>query len=43
MLLDEVSLQGRSDFVGCLQRVVDSPVPRGVVNHAASIPQQCTN
>ena len=39
MLLDEVSLKGRSDLVGCLQRVVDGPVPCGVVNHAASIPR----
>jgi hypothetical protein len=37
VLLDEMGLQGGSDFVGCLQRVVDSPVPCGVVNHTASI------
>ena len=37
MLLDEVGLQGCGDFVGRLQRVVDSPVPCTVVNHAASI------
>ena len=39
VLLDEVCLKCRSDFVGCLQRVVDGPVPCGVVNHVASIPQ----
>jgi len=39
MLLDEVSLKGRSDFVSRLQRVVDGPVPCGVVNHVASIPR----
>ena len=39
MLLDEVSLKGRGDFVGRLQRVVDGPVPCGVVNHVASIPR----
>ena len=39
VLLDEVSLKGGSDFVGRLQRVVDGPVPCGVVNHAASIPR----
>jgi hypothetical protein len=37
MLLDEVSLQGSGDFVGRLQRVVDGPVPCGVVNHAVNI------
>jgi len=40
VLFYEVGLQGRSDLVGCLQRVVDGPVPRGVVNHMASIPSQ---
>jgi hypothetical protein len=39
VLLDEVSLKGRGDFVGRLQRVVDGPVPCGVVNHVASIPR----
>jgi len=39
VLLDEVSLKGRSDFVSRLQRVVDGPVPCGVVNHEASIPR----
>jgi hypothetical protein len=34
-----VSLQGCSDLVGRLQSVVDSPVPRGVVNHVASVPR----
>jgi hypothetical protein len=42
MLLDEVSLKGRGDFVGRLQRVVDGPVPCGVVNHVASIPRSPT-
>jgi len=37
VLLDEVCLKCRSDFVGCLQRVVDGPVSCGVVNHAVSI------
>src|ERR1700743_3635403 len=37
VLLDEVRLEGRGDFVGCLQGVVDGPVPCGVVNHSASI------
>src|SRR3984885_8466354 len=37
VFLDEVSLECRRDFVDCLQRVVDGPVPRGVVNHVASI------
>jgi hypothetical protein len=32
-----VCLKCRSDFVSCLQRLVDGPVPCGVVNHAASI------
>jgi hypothetical protein len=39
VLLDEVSLKGRGDFVGRLQRVVDGPVPCGVVNYVASIPR----
>ncbi len=38
VLLDEVRLKRRSNFVCRLQRMVDSPVPRDVVNHAASIP-----
>ena len=37
VLLDEVCLKCRRDFVGCLQRVVDGPVSCGVVNHAVSI------
>ena len=41
VLLDEVCLKRRSDFVSCLQRLVDSPVPCGVVNHAASITRTC--
>jgi ribosome-associated heat shock protein Hsp15 len=30
-------LEGGGDFVGRLQRLVDGPVPRGVVDHMASI------
>jgi hypothetical protein len=41
VLLDEMCLKGGSDFVGCLQRVVNSAIPRGVVNHTASIPATC--
>jgi hypothetical protein len=37
VFFDEVGLQGCGDFVGRLQRVVDGPVPCGVVNHAASM------
>src|SRR6266566_9452662 len=37
VFLDEVGLQGRGDFVGRLQRVVDGPIPCGVVNHRVSI------
>ena len=37
VFLDEMGLKGGSDFVGCLQRVVDGPVPCSVVNHGASI------
>ena len=37
VFLDEMGLQGCSDFVGRLQRVVDGPVPCSVVNHGASI------
>src|SRR6185437_558565 len=37
MLFDEVCLKCRSDLIGRLQRVIDGPVPCGVVNHAASI------
>jgi hypothetical protein len=36
MLLDEVRLKGRGDFIGCLERLVDGLVPRSVVNHAAN-------
>src|SRR5260370_3522767 len=38
VLLDEMCLKGGSDLVGCLQRVVNIAIPRGVVNHTASIP-----
>ncbi len=37
VFLDEVGLQGCGDFVGRLQRVVDGPIPCGVVNHRVSI------
>jgi hypothetical protein len=37
VLLDEVRLKGRSDFIGCLERLVDGLVPRSVVNHAANV------
>lgn len=37
VFLDEVSLECCRDFVSRLQRVVNGPVPRSVVNHAASI------
>jgi hypothetical protein len=33
-----VCLQGRSDFVGRLERLIDDPFPRDVVHHVASIP-----
>jgi hypothetical protein len=32
-------LKGCGDLVGRLQRVVDGPIPCGVVNHTASISQ----
>jgi hypothetical protein len=44
MVQARVSSSGMSsycDFVGCLQRVVDGPVPCGVVNHAVIIPAAC--
>src|SRR5579862_7246118 len=37
VFLDEMGLQGGGDFVGRLQRVVDGPIPRSVVNHRVSI------
>jgi hypothetical protein len=37
VFLDEVRLKGRGDFVGCLERMIDGPVPSSVANHAASI------
>jgi hypothetical protein len=30
-------LQGRGDFIGRLERIVDGLVPRRVVNHAANV------
>src|SRR5262249_23913011 len=38
VLLDQVRLKRRSDLIGRLQRMIDGPVPRRVVNHAPSIP-----
>src|SRR5689334_1710074 len=38
VLFDEVCLQGRSDLVGRLERLIDGPFPRDVVHHVASIP-----
>src|SRR5215469_15095425 len=38
VLLDQVRLQRRGDFVSRLQSVVDDPVTCGVVNHGRSIP-----
>src|SRR5579871_2747559 len=37
VLLDQVGLKGGSDLIGRLQRVVDCPIPCGVLNHARSI------
>jgi hypothetical protein len=37
VLLNEVSLKGCGDLVGRLERVVNSQVPCGVVNHTVSI------
>jgi hypothetical protein len=37
VLLDEMGLKGRGDFIGCLKRMVDGPVPSSVVNHAANV------
>lgn len=36
VLLDEVRLKGRGDFIGCLERLVDCLVLSGVVGHAAN-------
>jgi len=41
VLLEKVCLKGRRDFVGRLQRLVDSPVPGSIVNHVASILVAC--
>jgi hypothetical protein len=30
-------LQGRCDFISRLQRVINGPIPRGVINHTLSI------
>jgi hypothetical protein len=32
-----VRLKRRGDFIGCLERLVDGPVPRSVLNHAANV------
>lgn len=37
MLFDQMHLQGRGDFIGRLERIVDGLVPRRVVNHAANV------
>src|SRR5215475_13198403 len=37
MLLDQVRLEGCGNFINRLEPVVDSPIPRRVLNHAASI------
>lgn len=37
VLLDEMRLKGRGDFIGCLERLVDGLVPSCVVNHAANV------
>jgi hypothetical protein len=37
MLFDQMRLQGRGDFIGRLERMVDGLVPRRVVNHAANV------
>ena len=34
VLLDQVRLKGCCNFIGCLQRLIDGPIPRCVVNHA---------
>jgi hypothetical protein len=39
VLFDQVCLKGRSDFVGRLERLIDGPLPRDVVHHAAIIPR----
>jgi len=39
VFLDQVCLEGRRNFVGRLQCVVDGLVPCGVVNHVDSIPR----
>ena len=38
VLLDQVCLKGRSDFVGRLERLIDGPFPRDVIHHVAIIP-----
>jgi hypothetical protein len=39
VLFDQVCPKGRSDFASGLERLVDSPLPRDVVRHIASIPR----
>jgi hypothetical protein len=41
VLLDEMRLQCRSDFIGRLKRMVDGLVPGSVVNHAANVNTLC--
>src|SRR5262249_23658595 len=38
VLFDEVCLQGCGDFVGRLERLIDGPLPGGVVQHMVRIP-----
>jgi hypothetical protein len=37
VLLDQVGLKGCGDLIGRLQRMVNCPIPCGVLNHASSI------
>jgi hypothetical protein len=37
VLLEEMRLEGGSDFIGCFKRMVDGLVPGSVVNHAANV------
>jgi hypothetical protein len=37
VLFDELCLLGRSDLADRLERLIDGPFPRGVVDHVASI------
>jgi hypothetical protein len=39
VLFDQVRLKSRSDFIGRHERLINGPVPRDVVHHAAIIPR----